>query len=163
MADAVVTTVPDGPWKLPQSVLVVIYAADLQVLLIRRADSSGHWQSVTGSKDRSSEHWRATAVREVHEETGLDCRPGQTLSKALRDWRLENLYAIYPQWLHRYAPGVTHNRERVFGLCLPAAVPVQLNPREHVAQQWLPWRDAAKHCFSASNAEAILMLPQFAP
>ena len=56
---------------------------------------------------------------------------------------------------------MTRNTERVFGLCVPAGTPVKLNPREHTAWQWLPWRQAADHCFSPSNAEAILMLPEF--
>jgi dATP pyrophosphohydrolase len=73
---------------------------------------------------------------------------------------LQNLYEIYPVWRHRYAPGVTHNTEHVFGLQVPAGTPVRLSPREHTAHQWLPWREAADRCFSPSNAEAILQLPQ---
>ena len=57
--------------KIPESVLVVIYSADLQVLLIQRADHPGYWQSVTGSKDAVNEALATTAVREVAEETGI--------------------------------------------------------------------------------------------
>jgi len=147
------------PFKIPESVLVVIYTPALDVLLIERADGMEHWQSVTGSKDRLDEPWAETAAREVVEETGIDvAAPGC----ALTDWCLENVYDIWPQWRHRYAPGVVFNRERVFGLCVPADTPVMLSPREHVAHQWLPWRDAADRCFSASNAEACLLLPHFA-
>jgi dATP pyrophosphohydrolase len=64
--------------------------------------------------------------------------------------------------LHHYAPGITHNTERVFGLRVPAQTPVQLNPREHTHWQWLPYREAAERCFSPSNAEALLQLPNFA-
>jgi dATP pyrophosphohydrolase len=145
------------PFKIPESVLVVIHTPDLQVLLINRADAPVFWQSVTGSKDHPDEPLEATAVREVLEETGIDAGSGQ-----LRDWGLENVYEIYPRWRHRYAPGVTHNTEHVFGLRVPAGTPVTLNPREHTAFQWLDWRDAADACFSPSNAEAILLLPQFA-
>jgi dATP pyrophosphohydrolase len=141
-------------------VLVVIHTPARDVLLIRRTDW-GTWQSVTGSKDTPDEAFRATAVREVAEETGIDCGPGSALAGALQDWYLENNYEIYPEWQYRYAPGVTRNVERVFGLCVPDGTPVRLNPREHTAWQWLPWRDAADTCFSASNAEAILLLPQF--
>ena len=44
-------------FKIPQSVLVVIYTPALDVLLIRRADvqDTVFWQSVTGSKDSESE------------------------------------------------------------------------------------------------------------
>ena len=42
-------------FKIPESVLVVIHSADREVLLIERTDMPGHWQSVTGSKDRIDE------------------------------------------------------------------------------------------------------------
>lgn len=145
-------------YKIPESVLVLIHTPDRQVLLIRRADAGEHWQSVTGSKDHVEESWLDTAVREVMEETGIDAlAPGHHL----RDWGLENVYDIWPEWQHRYAPGVLRNRERVFGLTVPAAQPVRLSPREHTASEWLPWLEAADRCFSASNAEACLMLPRF--
>jgi dATP pyrophosphohydrolase len=149
------------PYKIPQSVLVVIHTAELHVLLIRRVDADAHWQSVTGSKDSVDEDFRLTAAREVHEETGITCADGTALAAGLRDWELENIYEIYPQWLHRYPPGVLHNTEHVFGLLVPAGTPVTLSPHEHTAYQWLPHREAADACFSASNAEAILMLPRF--
>ncbi len=143
--------------KIPQSVLVVIHTPALEVLLIERADAPGFWQSVTGSKDTDAESFAETAAREVLEETGLDAHaPGHVLS----DWALENVYEIYPQWRHRYAPGIVHNTEHLFGLCIPEAVPVRLNPREHRSQVWLPWTQAAERCFSPSNAEAIGWLPR---
>ncbi|MFD1711983.1 dihydroneopterin triphosphate diphosphatase [Ottowia sp. GY511] len=147
-------------FKIPQSVLVVIHTAALEVLLIRRADASAaFWQGVTGSKDAEDEPFSATAAREVAEETGIDAdAPGCTLT----DWELENVYDIYPQWLFRYAPGVTRNVEHVFGLCVPEGTPITLNPREHTDHRWLPWREAADWCYSPSNAEACLLLPRFA-
>ena len=149
------------PFKIPQSVLVVIHTPALEVLLIDRADAPDFWQSVTGSKDDEGDSFGQTAVREVAEETGIDCRPGSVLHRGLLDWGLENVYDIYPRWLHRYAPGVTRNTERVFGLRVPDGTAVTLNPREHTGYRWLPWRAAADACFSPSNAEAILLLPQF--
>lgn len=151
-------------FKIAQSVLVVIYTPALDVLLIRRADTqdTDFWQSVTGSKDDEAHGFAATAIREVREETGIDCAPGSPLAAGLQDWQLENIYAIYPRWLHRYAPGTVLNTERVFGLQVPAGTPVTLNPREHTALQWLPHVQAAALCFSPSNAEAILLLPRFA-
>lgn len=144
-------------WKLPESVLVVIHTPALEVLLLSRADWPGYWQSVTGSKDAATESFEATAVREVHEETGIDARaPGHVLS----DWRYENDYEIWPRWRHRYASGVVRNREHVFGLCVPAGTRVVTSPREHLAARWLPWREAAAACFSKSNAQACLDLPQ---
>lgn len=140
---------------------MVIHTPQLEVLLICRADAHAHWQSVTGSKDTPDEPFRITAAREVMEETGIDCGPGSPLAAALCDWDLENIYEIYPQWRHRYAPGVLHNTEHLFSLQVPAGTPVQLSPREHTAYQWLPFQAAAEACFSPSNAEAILMLPRF--
>ena len=151
-----------APFKIPQSVLVVIHTRELDVLLINRADASEFWQSVTGAKDAVGESFEQTAAREVEEETGMACGPGTPLYGGLRDWNLENVYDIYPRWLHRYAPGVTRNTEHVFGLCVRPGTPVTLNPREHTGYRWLPWREAADACFSPSNAEAILLLPQFA-
>ena len=145
------------PFKIPRSVLVVIHTPALEVLLIERADMPGYWQSVTGALDAEDEPLADTARREVREETGIDI--GQ-VGGELRDWEMANIYEIYPVWRHRYAPGVTHNTEHVFGLTVPAGTPVTLAPREHLAYRWLPWREAADSCFSSSNAEAILHLPR---
>ncbi len=142
-------------FKIPQSVLVVIHTPALDVLLIQRADAVDFWQSVTGSKDFEGEEWADTAVREVFEETGIDAR---AIGCELTDWRLENVYDLFPRWRSRYAPGVTRNTERVLGLKVPAGTPIRLNPREHLASVWLPHLEAADRCFSPSNAEAILML-----
>jgi dATP pyrophosphohydrolase len=126
------------------------------VLLIRRADHAEFWQSVTGSVDAADADLRHTAAREVQEETGLAVQPAE-----LVDWGISNVYEIYPAWRHRYAPGVTHNTEHVYSLCVPEVVSVRLSPREHTAWKWLDWRAAADLCFSPSNAEAILLLPKF--
>ena len=149
------------PPKIPESVLVVIHTVELDVLLIERADHPGYWQSVTGSKDTPDEPPAVTARREVFEETGVLIGSPEVPLAGLRDWQLRNVYEIYPVWRHRYAPGVTHNTEFVFGLRVPRRVPVTLSPREHTAHVWLPWRAAADRCFSPSNAEAILQLPRF--
>ena len=141
------------PPKIPESVLVVIHSPELEVLLIERADRPGFWQSVTGSKDALDEPAAETARREVAEETGIT-------GGNLRDWGLQNVYEIYPVWRHRYAPGVTHNTETVFGLTVPRDSIVTLAPREHLRFEWLPWAEAAARCFSPSNAEAIRQLPQ---
>ncbi|MDI1237942.1 MAG: dihydroneopterin triphosphate diphosphatase [Polaromonas sp.] len=143
------------PWKIPESVLVVIHTPALEVLLIERADHPGFWQSVTGARETPDEPLLQTAVREVGEETGIVVGLAD-----LRDWAVSNIYDIYPQWRGRYAPGVTRNTEHVFSLCVPRTTAVTLSPREHTACQWLPWLEAADQCFSASNAEAILMLPR---
>jgi dATP pyrophosphohydrolase len=146
--------------KIPESVLVVIHTADREVLLLERADRPGFWQSVTGSKDRLDEPLEETCRREVFEETGIVVDPAAH-ENCLGDWRMRNVYEIYPEWRHRYAEGVTTNTEHVFGLRVPRETPVILSPREHLRFEWLDWRAAADRCFSPSNAEAILHLPRF--
>ena len=142
-------------YKIPISVLVVVHTLALEVLLLERADRPGFWQSVTGSQEQEGELLRDTAVRELKEETGLDAARYE-----LSDWQKQNRYEIYRNWRSRYAPGVTHNAEHVFGLQLPRPLEVVLAPREHVRYEWLPWREAAEKVFSWSNAEAIRELPQ---
>ena len=142
-------------FKIPESVLVVIHTPDLQVLMIERASHPGFWQSVTGSLDFVGEPLAAAAIREVAEETGLDATaPGHQL----RDWGRSASYEIFPRWRHRYAPGVTRNLEHVFSLEIPAPRAVRLAPAEHIAQQWLPQREAALLAFSHTNRDAILAL-----
>ena len=139
--------------KLPVSVLVVVHTASLEVLLLERRMRSGYWQSVTGSLDHVDEPIERAAAREVLEETGIDTSAG-----VLSRWNIVNTFEIYGQWRHRFAPGVLHNVEHVFGLRLASRVPVALAPEEHVASAWLPWREAAAKCFSWSNRDAIAIL-----
>jgi dihydroneopterin triphosphate diphosphatase len=143
--------------KIPESVLVVIHTPELEVLLIERADRPGYWQSVTGSLDAPDEELAATAARELFEETGI-VADGKDIR--VRDWHMENIYEIYPVWRHRYAPGVTHNTEHVFSVCVPRDTAITLSPREHLQYAWYPYLEAADRCFSFSNAEAILQLPR---
>lgn len=136
-------------FKQPVSVLVVIHTSALEVLVLERAESNGLWQSVTGSRE-GNEALPTTALREVAEETGIEAG-----SAALHDWQLSNRFPIMPRWRGRYAPGVIHNTEHVFSLCLPASVPVRLAPDEHTAARWLPWQEAAEAVFSWTNRDAI--------
>lgn len=139
-------------FKIPVSALVLIHTEDLQVLIMERADKPGYWQSVTGSIE-ANETPRDAAVREVFEETGLDA-----LAYNFQDWQASNVYEIYPHWRHRYAPGVTENREHLFGLQLPNALPVKLAPDEHTRYEWVDWREAAKRVFSWTNVDALKRL-----
>ncbi len=139
-------------YKIPESVLVVVYTRQLEVLLLERASQAGMWQSVTGSREPDDPDLEATARRELLEETGLT-------AGALTDWHHVNRYEIWPQWRARYAPDVTHNTEHVFGFRVDSATVATLDPAEHVAQLWLPWRLAMERTFSPTNREAISQLP----
>ncbi|MBU3616228.1 dihydroneopterin triphosphate diphosphatase [Polynucleobacter sp. JS-Polo-80-F4] len=142
--------------KIPISVLVVIYKSNRDVLLIERADRAGFWQSVTGSLDAPDEDLALAAAREVFEETGIAV--DQLPTGALQNLHHQIEYEIYPEWRFRYATGVTRNTEHWFALEVPENTPIKLSPREHVAYEWLPYKEAVKKCFSPSNGEAILKL-----
>jgi len=141
-------------FKIPVSVLVVVYTPDLRVLLLERADRPGFWQSVTGSQEEG-ESLEETAVRELAEETGLDAGRYQ-----LDNWCMSNQFEIYKHWSGRYAPGTTHNTEHVFGLQVPDVVPVRISPREHLRFQWLSRDLAIDKVFSWTNAAALRALPE---
>lgn len=140
-------------YKQPVSVLVLIHTPTLEILLLERAGGNNLWQSVTGSRE-GAEKLADTALREVAEETGIQALPG-----SLVDWQLFNRFVILPRWRGRYAPGVTHNTEHVFSLCVPEPAPVQLAAEEHTAALWLPWQVAAAKVFSWTNRDAIRLLP----
>ncbi len=135
------------PYKRPVSVLVVIYTAAAEVLLMQRCDVATFWQSVTGSL-RDNETPLEAAKREVWEETGL--------VGDLHDCQYQNRFKIVPPWRARYAPDVTHNTEHVFSMALPTRLPIKLNPREHSHYCWLPRVEAAKMATSYTNRDAIL-------
>ncbi|UCV07277.1 dihydroneopterin triphosphate diphosphatase [Dechloromonas denitrificans] len=141
-------------FKQPVSVLVVIYTAALDVLLLERSAHPGFWQSVTGSRE-GDEVLIDTARREVGEETGINAA-----DHPVDDWQITNTFEIFAEWRHRYGPGVTENTEHVFGLQLPHRIAITPAPDEHRDWTWMPWQAAAERCFSWSNRDAILLLPE---
>ncbi len=131
---------------------MLIHTADLQVLIMQRADKAGFWQSVTGSVE-GDETPKQAAIREVMEETGLDAAKYD-----FQDWQASNVYEIYPHWRHRYAAGVVENREHLFGLCLPSRMDITLAADEHTHYEWVDWREAATRVFSWTNIDALKRL-----
>jgi len=131
-------------------VLIVIYTAGGEFLLLERRKPPGFWQSVTGSLE-----WGETADeaagRELIEETGI--REG-----LLRNLQWTQTYEILPAFGRTYAPGVTRNLEHAFALKLNERVPVILSESEHVQFRWLPAREALATASSHTNRAVIEQL-----
>ncbi len=144
-------------YKIPISVLVVIYNNFGNILLLKRADSPNNldlWQSVTGSKELSDNNLITTACREVYEETKFIVKQNQ-----LENLNLITNFEILPYWKHKYAPDITHNCETAFAFCteFQQEIPT-LQSKEHTEFLWLHWQIAAEKCFSPSNKKAILQV-----
>ncbi len=137
-------------FKHPVSVLVVIFARDTgRVLMLQRRDDDSFWQSVTGSLE-AGETPRQAAQREVLEELAIDIANEKLM---LDDCHKQIEFEIFPHYRHRYAPGITHNREHWFRLALPAERELLLT--EHLAARWLDPAAAAALTKSWSNRQAI--------
>ncbi|KQN68011.1 dihydroneopterin triphosphate diphosphatase [Rahnella rivi] len=137
-------------YKRPESILCVIYARNTgRVLMLQRKDDPNFWQSVTGSLE-DGESPNQTTQREVMEEVGIDIA-GENLT--LQDCHRCEDFEIFAHLRHRYAPGVTRNKEHWFCLALPDEREVPLT--EHHAYRWLDKPAAAALTVSPSNQQAI--------
>lgn len=139
------------PYKRPESVLVVVFALNGQVLVLQRADDPDFWQSVTGSLEPGEAPQRA-AARELFEETAINADYNDV---DLIDCRFNDRFSIREQWRYRYPPGTTHNTEHVFLAQLKDSKPIVINPDEHLDSRWLPLSAALDICWSATNRQAI--------
>ncbi len=138
------------PFRRPESVLIVIYTAAGDFLLLERVRPPGFWQSVTGSMEWG-EMADDAARREVIEETGIT-------KGLLRNLQWTQVYEILPSFGKRYAPGITRNLEHAFALKLLDRVAVTLSPREHVQFRWASASDAIETVSSSSNRAVIQQL-----
>lgn len=145
-------SVPDGSLppllRRPESVLVVVYTADGQALLLHRRRPFDFWQSVTGSLLPGETHAEA-AARELREETGLGHEGQLAFSGRHR------AFVIDPRWRNRYPPGVTVNTEYEWRYRLPGIREVTINAAEHSEFRWLPVAEAVDAVWSWTNREAL--------
>ena len=138
------------PFRRAESVLIVIYTAGGEFLLLERVRPPGFWQSVTGSLEWG-EMADDAARREVVEETGIT-------EGMLRNMQWTQVYEILPAFGKKYAPGVTHNLEHAFALKLLHRVPVTLSVSEHVQFRWASAREAIETVSSSTNRTIIEQL-----
>jgi dihydroneopterin triphosphate diphosphatase len=131
-------------------VLIVIYTAGGEFLLLERRRPPGFWQSITGSLEWG-ETADAAARRELIEETGIT-------QGLLRNLQWMQVYDILPSFGKKYAPGVTRNLEHAFALKLLERVPVTLSEHEHVQFRWLPASEAIEMASSSANRAVIQQL-----
>ena len=137
--------------RRPESILLVVHTADLNVLLLKRTAPFEFWQSITGSLD-PDESPADAAVRELLEETGIEA------DHCLVDTGRQRTFTIDPRWLDRYADGVTENVEYEWRLCLPEPREVTIDPQEHSDWAWLPLDQAIETVWSWTNREALKAL-----
>ncbi len=130
--------------------LIVIYTAGGEFLVMERCRPPGFWQSVTGSLEWG-EMADDAARREVIEETGIT-------QGMLRNLQWTQTYEILASFGRKYAPGITRNLEHAFALKLLERVPVTLSPTEHVQFKWLSAAAAIETVSSHTNRIIIEQL-----
>ncbi|MBT8441600.1 MAG: dihydroneopterin triphosphate diphosphatase [Gammaproteobacteria bacterium] len=135
-------------FRRPESILVIVYTDDLQVLLLKRVAPFEFWQSVTGSL-QAGESPAAAAERELLEETGLSA------DGRLIETGISRTFTIDPRWRDRFAPGITENLEHEFHYRLPMPVDIVINSEEHSEYQWVPDDQATELVWSWTNREAL--------
>lgn len=138
-------------FRQPVSVLVLVYTADGQVLLLRRSRPFDFWQSITGSVAPGETHAEA-ARRELREETGRHD------ASSLKHMGINRQFLIDPRWRNRYAPGVVENVEFEWRLCVDKPFEVQLCAEEHSEFCWCPIDEAIDRVWSWTNRAALEQL-----
>jgi dATP pyrophosphohydrolase len=131
-------------------VLIVIYTAAGEFLLLERRRPPGFWQSVTGSLEWG-ESADDAARRELIEETGIT-------QGFLRNLQWTQVFEILPSFGKTYAPGITTNLEHAFALKLLERVPVTLSVKEHVQYRWASAAEAVEIVTSRTNLAVIQQL-----
>ena len=135
-------------FRRPESVLVAVFAADGQALLLRRSQPFEFWQSVTGSLG-DGESPDAAAVRELFEETGLTDEGQMHYAGVSRQ------FAIDARFRHRFGPGVVENIEYEYHYRLAQPVDIRISDDEHSDYRWLPLAEAIDTVWSWTNRDAL--------
>ncbi|MES9990707.1 MAG: dihydroneopterin triphosphate diphosphatase [Candidatus Thiodiazotropha sp.] len=134
--------------KRPESVLVVVYTAAGDLLMLRRTRPNDFWQSVTGSME-----WGESAIqaarRELYEETGIQA------GSALVDLGCEERFPILPAWRSRYGANAHTNREHWFAVMVPFRRCPRLHSEEHAEYRWVSRNQALRLASSWTNRKAI--------
>lgn len=133
--------------RRPESVLVIVTAADHLLLVLRRRSPPDFWQSVTGAMEWH-EHPVEAARRELHEEIGVQA------GESLTDLDIRFRFPIVGPWRQRYPAGVRTNLEHAFWLPVAAPFTPSLQPTEHVEHAWLSLQQALERLSSETNRRA---------
>jgi dihydropteroate synthase len=140
--------------KQPRSVQVVVYrdtpGGRGYLLLLRRIGDDEFWQPVSGSLEPGESEEQA-ARRETLEETGL----ADLID--FRDIGLVSRFPIAAPWLHKYAPGVTHNVQVSFAARTEEGT-IRVDSREHVRFAWHSASDAIRLLRYAPNVRAVQLV-----
>ena len=134
--------------RRPESVLVLVYTGDAEVLLLKRRQPFEFWQSVTGSLRAGESHAEA-ARRELFEETGLSDDGQLKFSGTVRQFEID------PRWRDRYPDGVTMNDEYEWHYRLGQKPGIRLQEDEHSSFRWSPIDEAIDTVWSWTNREAL--------
>jgi 8-oxo-dGTP pyrophosphatase MutT (NUDIX family) len=126
-------------------VLVHVRRGDEFLVAHRSPDSGGYWHPIAGSVEQGEE-FRAAALRELREETGLDARELQLLG--------EFAY-VRESWEDE--PGLRVHVEAFLVDVEPGWEP-ELN-EEHDEYRWLPREEAAELLFWPEPAALLRSLP----
>ena len=137
--------------RRPESVLVIVYTDDGNILLLQRSSPFEFWQSVTGSLE-PGESSADAAYRELFEETGF------ATEGTLTDTNRSRVFTIDPRWRSRYAPDVHENIEYEWRYRLASAAAVRIEELEHAAFRWTPIDAAIDAVWSWTNKEALSAL-----